>query len=1239
MKNSTIRKGAGRGGFALVVVLGMVVLIVGILVAFLLMAGTERTASGGFVAALSARNVGEAAVSLVKVQINSATTQGTNTAWASQPGMVRTFDASGKLRNTYKLYSSSTMVGTDAAVAEDAIDTEWAKKPALWVDLNSPMEAGGVQHFPILDPRLITTGSGVPAVEGFTLGTAPGATTFQKVPMPVRWLYMLEDGKLVAAEANTGNTVKVPGATRDNPIVGRVAFWADDETAKVNVNTASEGTFWDAPHGYTNTEVYEMARKQPVKGEYQRYPGHPAMVSLSPILPGLSLAEYLDISPMYRFGGSEGGTKMLNQVTGALSRKSERLYASVDDIRFAPDRDENPVATDLVESRRFFLTAHSRAPETTLFNTPRIAVWPVQQYTGDLDDQLRDPTLDWKNRTNAFDRLIAFCASAETSTGLQPYFFQRAKAYEPGHDLLQIPRNMELYGYLQKLTEEAIPGFGGNFKAKYSYTNERDSILTQIFDYVRCASTYDDQLDVGLPNSELGKYTFTKSILREDWVSPGNNKYGGEPGHGWIAPVHGPNKTQGQGRFHTLRQLDFIFIANADGAKKGDGSANDSNKIVGADRNYMLNEPFPAGPPVQLEENQMRVQAMVIPELFSTMMGRRFLRANLTVEIEGLERMQLFTTNGVQNLGFPASAWIYVKGDTHSYTGGAQTGAELDYRSATHYKTAKGADYPIANGADNYSFISRPVTIAKSGIMYTQLSGDPKLTVKLYAGAGPVPDRLIQTFEMEYPLTRSPLPTLNSADTNPQRYWSCFSDGALRDNPLLNYGRARTIGQNANVTKKEVISPLQTADVVRTLVPKVDPANLATSLHGDYRIVSATQEDGGNPLFAQYPGTSGGSGTTQLSNLRAAYGGKKLLQSGKMDNSSIPVESTGWPIDATGDFDIGTGAYNKGAFANKPDEGEAQISTDGAAYFNRNASTPNGPTFFSPNRTMPSPVMFGSLPTGVMERKPWRTLLFRPLAAKESAHIGATAPHDDLLLDLFWMPVVEPYAISDRLSTAGKINMNYRIMPFSYINRASSLHALFKAERVNRIPLSDPYLEEITSAGLAGNPPNAGEYRLEIDPEQTLKQFDQRFDGTEGGDRRMFISPSEICEVYLVPKGKTFSTKGAMATDWDAFRQTGDNHRERPYATLYPRLTTKSNTYTVHFRAQALKASPTLTDGLWDPSRGAVLGEYRGSSTVERFINPDAQVPDYAAQSNPLSVTALDAYYKWRVISHKQFAP
>ncbi len=40
------------------------------------------------------------------------------------------------------------------------------------------------------------------------------------------------------------------------------------------------------------------------------------------------------------------------------------------------------------------------------------------------------------------------------------------------------------------------------------------------------------------------------------------------------------------------------------------------------------------------------------------------------------------------------------------------------------------------------------------------------------------------------------------------------------------------------------------------------------------------------------------------------------------------------------------------------------------------------------------------------------------------------------MMDLFNMPTVEPYAISEPFSTAGKVNMNYQILPYTYITPA-----------------------------------------------------------------------------------------------------------------------------------------------------------------------------------------------------------
>ena len=48
----------------------------------------------------------------------------------------------------------------------------------------------------------------------------------------------------VAAGKDVG---QVEGKKAKNPVVGRAGFWSDDESTKLNINTATEGTFWDTP--------------------------------------------------------------------------------------------------------------------------------------------------------------------------------------------------------------------------------------------------------------------------------------------------------------------------------------------------------------------------------------------------------------------------------------------------------------------------------------------------------------------------------------------------------------------------------------------------------------------------------------------------------------------------------------------------------------------------------------------------------------------------------------------------------------------------------------------------------------------------------------------------------------------------------------------------------------------------------------------------------------------------------
>ena len=396
------------------------------------------------------------------------------------------------------------------------------------------------------------------------------------------------------------------------------------------------------------------------------------------------------------------------------------------------------------------------------------------------------------------------------------------------------------------------------------------------------------------------------------------------------------------------------------------------------------------------------------------------------------------------------------------------------------------------------------------------------------------------------------------------------------------------------------------------------------------------------------------------------------------------------------DWDSPLGNYQyQGAFINKPDEGDTTPPTAGAyyPYFDASSGTDAGTNqanFYTPNRIMPSPGMFGSLPTGVVSQKPWQTLLFRPYVNHpQSAYNfdgsrSTTAwPPDHLYMDLFWMPQVEPYAVSNSFSTAGQINMNYQIVPFTYITRNTALkcliqggvstaansNGLYTGEKLFSVPnaytnpLSPTYYKSIPNAITGVTQPLNGaipSFRSAIDcgtlsatsagadpvgeTARTFRQFKQRFNS---GD--IFRSPSEICDIYLTPLGQTFSNAGTYwpaspqaETYWSAHLGTADNDRERPYADLYRKLTTKSNTFLVHLRVQSIKQAPSEIAShptQWSENSDVVTGEYRGSALIERYIDAtDPRMQDYATTALTGSGT-LDDLYKFRIVYNKQFAP
>ncbi|MEM7386981.1 MAG: Verru_Chthon cassette protein A, partial [Verrucomicrobiota bacterium] len=524
--------------------------------------------------------------------------------------------------------------------------------------------------------------------------------------------------------------------------------------------------------------------------------------------------------------------------------------------------------------------------------------------------------------------------------------------------------------------------------------------------------------------------------------------------------------------------------------------------------------------------------------------------------------------------------------------------------------------------------------------------------------------RIVQTLNIQFPDSTFPTPELNPGD---YRGWT------------------RRFNRAANAPIDRVVDVLGPNDVVKSMILS----------HGDYRHLACRrncpaemfqphpsfleEEKAHSLVFSGPEGARLALGTTLSDDLY----GRNLAGPGVSYDPGVrpdftfnprqrrafsPLMSPGYqfPIDPsiTRDFDNGLGGAADGAYGNKPDDGADDVP--GSSIFNQKypyfqVSEANEFVYsdkgsnFSPNRMITSAVGFGSLPSAFQANAPWTCLLFRPNVSDEP-HLGEAGnglkysgdrktadgfsvpqldstrnkklPADHLWLDLFWMPIVQPYPISEPFSTAGKVNLNYQMMPFDYIKRSTALHAVLKSERLLAIPSNAG-----SSYKKAGDWKSGWHHR--IDANQTLRQFEERF-----ADGRAFMTESEICEQFLIPEGETWDEGGAgIRRFWDRHRLTGDNTLEAPYKNLYPRLTTRSNTFKVHLTVQTLKKARSTEVDEFDSETDLVTAEYRGSAIIERYIDPlEEGLPNYIKDLK-FSEDNLDYFYRYRIINVKQFAP
>jgi len=1437
--HSIVGRGGRSSGAALVITLAILILVTALVLSMFNSVTSERSDTAANANLSDSKRLANMTVELVKSTITQATldtdSSGNHTAWASQPGMIRTWDINGNLNRAFRLYSSGTIVTTSSTVISNDAAALASWRPttgttssynALWCDLNAPgLSSTGARVYPIVTPPQTSLTSaatdlayGVPidtmgtasndgtanGVQGFSITTFPGysgsaSSTNNPVPMPVKWLYVLQDGEFVSPTGSyTAGTIA--GASASNPIIARVAYWTDDETSKVNINTASEGVFWQypraagggipAPGNSTNFTSGQLACYQPSRNEFQRYPGHPATVSLSSVLQSgstpLTLTQIYNLVPRIQQGGSYGGTQWPSTSNFInLSNDVDRLYASPDELLYSGSAlssgtraTNNPLTATDISTRAFFLTACSRAPETTLFETPRVSIWPTMT-SGTCQD--------------SFDKLLNFCATCGTT-----YYFQREKAQSTTYDWLVLTRNQQLFNYLQQMTSTSIPGFGASdFKTKYPGSigsgQDRDQILTEIFDYIRSGPNL---MGAGFAvNQSIASATNAQAFASQSYsFNPGDlvhnpNTINAEANY--VAPISittaGPatvsGNTKGFGNgVHFINQLGIGFFCEGMQLTGSNGvtiTGTESPPIPFGGTNSKISYTIRAAPLIQMMRPTTTWDILRMGTdssgNYSTYYKGLFIQLSFPSGMPTISGTSgpATTLNFPANDLFPVPSYMSMSPIISAARFFNWDGLAVNYYSdsvtrnsvypppgrpliSTNQVTLK-YDNPMmtsttsifsvdptkwdhttwATGTTCSSQFAPNYAAAydTSVPMYTTISGTCSfimnvsqitMTVTLLNSDSTT---VLQTATVSFPAKSYPVPcwnfdeTLINASNNSQSPSNALiTSGSTLAHNLVAASGTCLVQNNFDWVKTNFLnrftlditgttnfdSPVHSwranlcydpyavlgvdGDVILTQeMETTDLAGKGYSFKGDARLSAIwgltakdlTLAPAGfrNPLSGTMTiplPLLPNHGVTSLKNFSAICGSGgsmmrtssttgTLLNSGSMyQNPTTRSLETEWPLVSTrtngvlmdlnggggaGDWDNDYGSQTDGPLLNYPDTGTIGVSATTSIPYDATFSvgitgTLNAAAFvggYSPNRQMYSPFQFGSLPSRVMARDPWETLLFCPNpAAGRANHRGYNiAPKDYLLGDLFWMPIVDPYPISESFSTAGKINLNSAIAPFNYITRKTGLWALLKSSRITAVSSTNNYKQTFSKALSPGI-----SYVYPIDVAETLKGADDYV--TANG---MFKSPTEIAEIFLVPSNQSLIFSGistretGMNTWWGSYQCTGDNTREQPYAYLLPRLTTKSNTYTVHYRVQTLKKIKNdPNQNQWVEGRDQVVSEFRGSATIERYIDPNdpalssvdfASLPATALTSG----SSLANYYRWRTVQQKQFIP
>lgn len=410
---------------ALIIVLFFVSLLSVLVLAFLgsmqLETASSRSHLNGVNAELYADLGTESGLNMLYMALQDPTS-----SWISQPGRIYKVNAEAKKNVAYEL-SSGVNMADDAATL--------ATKPDEVVDLNPILlQNGDTLIAPMKNTSMV-------AVKG---GDHPA--------MYLNWIYQLEDGSLCTYKNINGNPV------------GRFAYWIDDQSTRINVNTA----------GFRNTQGGNATNR-----------GNPSRISLTALDPALSTTD----------------------VANLTNYTSTNSFSSP----YEATRSGNAKVASAVTNQVFSLTAYNHSPDLTMKGQKRILL----------------TTQKWLADANGTDSFIDILKTESTAPWPNKGYVDPGKLFpekvKPAESdwIIDPDKAVTVLNKIYNLLIQTTWPFDKNgltFISKYKTPTDCKYIALNIVDYVRSVESID-------PVIQPFRVEFTSKFNRWSNAEPVENNY------------------------------------------------------------------------------------------------------------------------------------------------------------------------------------------------------------------------------------------------------------------------------------------------------------------------------------------------------------------------------------------------------------------------------------------------------------------------------------------------------------------------------------------------------------------------------------------------------------------------------------------------------------------------------------------------------------------------------------------